>query len=325
MSLPDAHAMICRRPGIGARGLCLGLLMALMPLAQADESRWSFTFLLGAHVTDMSDLDDGLYNAPLMGNAQILIREGGNNTEIQDFRFDNPLHADKAATLAGVEFAWHPNERHAFFFGVSSWERTSIDVTTGNLPLQQFFINNVVNSERRSTISFTEYTMGWRYNFFRRPKFRFYSSLSVHEMFDIDYKEDWVFLFVSSPIEDIVGVRRDMVVRAQTSSLFMGGLGVGGEWFLRDWLSLGLEGSYLISESDFTLRDIKERNDFNDNDLVFRNGMPYRELSDGRLGYLRSGVTPKDLEDPATRESHYKKIKLNFDGWRVLFRVSLYY
>ncbi|HHH36641.1 MAG TPA: hypothetical protein ENK48_07420 [Gammaproteobacteria bacterium] len=339
MSLPDGQILSCRSAGPRRAIACLVFLALGLVQSQAgaQETRWSFSVVLGAHGTNMDDLDQGLYNAPLEGSAQILIREGGNNTggegevidqnetEIRNFRFDNPLNADNAATIAGVEFAWHPNERHAFFFGVSSWERTSIEVHTGNLPLQQFFINNVVNSERTGTISFTEYTLGWRYNFFRRPRFRLYSSLSIHEMFDIDYKEEWVFLFVNTPIEDLVGVRRDMVMEAQTASLFMGGVGLGGEWFLRDWLSLGLEASYLLSEGDFTLRDVKQRDDFVDNDLVFRDGMPYRRMSDGRLGYLRSDVPPEALENADTRESFYNKIRLNFDGWRFLFRVSLYY
>ncbi len=318
---------------------CLWALLAVLaaPPAQADETRWSFSFILGAHVTEMKDLNQGLYNSPFEGSAQVLIREGGNNTggdgevidqnetEIMDYRFGNPLPDDRAATLAGVEFAWHPNDRHAFFIGISTWERTSINITTGNLPLQQYFINNVVNSRRSGTVSFTEYNLGWRYNFFRRPKFRLYSALSVHEIFDIDYKERWVFLFADSPIEDLVGVRRDMVMEAQTASLFMGGVGLGAEWFLRDWISLGFEGSYLISQDDFTLRHIKQRDDFISGDEIFRNGMPFRQMSDGTLGYLRKDARPEDLEDPDTRESFYEAMKLNFDGWRLLFRVNFYY
>ncbi len=302
-----------------------------------DETRWSFSFLLGAHVAETEDLNKGLYKSPFIGDAVILIREGGSGTGVdgedvdqnetaeQPFRFDNPLPDEKAATLAGFEFAWHPNDRHAFFFGINSWERTATNEVTGNLPLQQYFINNIVNGKRTGTLSFTEYQLGWRYSFLRKPKYRVYSSLSIHEVFDLDYQERWVFLFADSPIEDLVGVRRDVFMESQTASLFMGGFGIGGEWFIRDWLSLGFEGKYMLSEREFSLRDIRERNDFISGDQVTRSGMPFRRMSDGRLGYLVEDASTDDVDDPDTREDFYRSIRLNLDGWRLLFRVNLYY
>ncbi len=333
-SADDSHAGRCIRQAAGWLAVAVVLWAGG---AQADETRWSFSFILGGHVTEMQDLNRGLYNSPLVGEATVLVREGGQNvggdgevidqneTEVIGFRFDNPLPNDTAATIGGIEFSWQPNDRHAFFIGVGTWERTSINVTSDNLPLQQFNVSNVVNSERIATVSFTEYNLGWRYSFFRRPRFRFYTTLAIHEVFDIDYRERWVFLFTESPIDDLVGVRRDMVVEAQTAALFMGGAGLGMEWFLRDWLSLGFEGRYLVSQDDFSLRDVRMRDDFNPNDEVFRTGMPYRELADGTLGYLRPDATPADVQDPATRENSYNEMKLKFDGWRLLFKVSIYY
>jgi len=305
--------------------------------AFGDETRWNFSLLLGAHIAETKDLTDGLYKSPFVGDAVILVREGGagagvdgedidqNETAEEPFRFDIPLPDDQAATLAGFEFSWHPNDRHAFFFGINSWERTAVNEVTGNLPLQQFFVNNVVNGKRTGTLSFTEYQLGWRYSFVRKPKYRIYSSLSIHEVFDIDYQERWVFLFVDSPIEDLIGVRRDIFMESQTAALFMGGIGFGGEWFIRDWLSLGFEGKYMLSEREFTLRDIRVRNDFVSGDQINRSGMPFRRMSDGRLGYLVPDATAEDVGDPDTREDFYRNIKLNLDGWRLLFRVNLYY
>ncbi len=302
-----------------------------------DETRWSFSLLLGVHASATDDLNKGLYRSPFLGDAVILVREGGtgtgadgedidqNETADEPFIFENRLPDEQAATLAGFEFAWHPSDRHAFFFGINSWERTAINEVAGNLPLQQFFINNIVEGKRTGTLSFTEYQLGWRYSFLRKPRYRVYSSLSIHEVFDIDYQERWVFLFADSPIEDLIGVRRDIFMEAQTASLFMGGIGFGGEWFIRDWLSLGFEGKYMIGESDFTLRDVRERNDFVSGDQITRSGMPFRRMSDGRLGYLVEDATADDVEDPDTREDFYRTIRLSLDGWRLLFRVNLYY
>ena len=318
-------------------GYVLLTFLLTAPQAYAQNSKtWSMSLLLGGHLPDLKPLSDGLYKAPLLGQAEVLVYEGNqtgqvgdnvdqNITEIQDFRFDNQSPPVGMGAVAGIEFQWHPNDRHSLIIGTGAMEKTSINRVVGDLPMQSYFVSNEVLSDRRDKISYTEYTVGWRYNFIRKPRFRMYSRLTAHEVFDIDFREEYVFRFIESPIPDLIDVRRVMVVNAQTASLFMGQVGIGAEWFLRDWLSIGVEGGYLVGESKFKLHDVTTKNDFLDSDNVFRTGMPYIKMSDGTLGYMVSGTTAQDVIDPNTRENYYRTLKLGFDGWRLGFRITLYY
>jgi len=306
--------------------------------AQVDKE-WSMSLLLGGHLPDLKPLSDGLYKAPFIGNAEILLFEGTtigesalpgdvideNITEERPFVFANDVPSVGVGMQAGLEFQWHANERHSLIIGLGSMEKTSINRVFANLPLQQYFVSNTVFSERRDKISYTEYTLGWRYNWLRRPKFHVYSRLLIHEVFDIDFREDFVFRFVESPIEDLVDVRRVMLVEAQRASVLMGQIGVGAEWFIRDWLSIGGEVGWLIGRKKFKLGNVSMKDDFLDTDNIFRNGLPYRVMSDGNLGYLKPGTTPEDVADPATRENFYNPISLSFSGLRAMFRINFYY
>lgn len=311
------------------------LLFAFAPASWALDERWSVSFSLGGHLPSLGHLDDGLYRSAFLGSATVLVREGStggggdgedaNETEVIPFRYGNDIGPAGAGPMGAVEFAWHANDRHAFIFGFGSMENVASNRGVGNLPVQQYFVSNVVESERRGKVSFTEYTLGWRYTFLRRNNMRLYSRLTVHEVFDIDYREEWTFLFTQSPIADLIGVRRNMVAEAASSSLFMGQFGVGGEWFLNDWFSLGLEGGYLFGENEFSLREVTLRDDFTAGDAINRSGLPFRQMPDGTLGFLNPGATIEDVENPATRDQAYTPIRLGFDGWRLGFRVNIYF
>jgi len=303
----------------------------------AEDPYWSFSLVLGGHLPQLDALDDGLLQSDLLGDATVLIREGGqattsdsqvvdtNQSEIITFVYSNRVEPVKIGAYGAFEFAWHATPRNALIFGLGSWEKTSLNVTQGNLPLQQYFARNVVDSERRGRISYTEYTFGWRHDFRTKGKLKLYSRLSIHEVFDIDYREDFVFRFVDTPIPDLLGVRRDLVIEAQTASIFMAQIGGGAEWMLADWLSLGIEGGYLIGDRDFQLRNVKFTNDLADNDQVDTTGLPGVALGTGNLAYLSSTATPVDVRDVTTREKFYRPINLRFEGFRFGLRLTMYF
>ncbi len=321
---------------VGRTVVALALLSPSLCFADEDPY-WSFSLVLGGHLPQLNAVDDGLLQADLLGDATVLIREGGqttssdsqvvdtNKSEIIPFVYSNRVEPVKIGVYGAFEFAWHATPRNALIFGLGSWEKTALNVTQGNLPLQQYFARNVVDSERRGRISYTEYTFGWRHDFRTEGKLKLYSRLSLHEVFDIDYREDFVFRFVESPIPDLLGVRRDLVMQGQTASVFMAQIGGGVEWMLTDWFSLGIEGGYLMGDRDFQIRDVKFTNDLADNDQADLTGLPGLATGNGNLSYLSPTATPEDVRDITTRENFYRPINLRFDGFRFGVRVTMYF
>lgn len=323
-----------------ALGGMLALMLTMPSLSFAasdDEPYWGFSLVFGGHLPQLSAIDDGLFQSDLIGDATVLIREGGNTTsgdsqvidtnksEIIPFIYSNRIQPVKVGAYGAFEFAWHATPENALIFGLGSWEKTSLNVTQGNLPLQQYYVRNIVDSERRGRISYTEYTFGWRHDFRTEGKLKLYSRLSLHELFDVDYREDYVFRFAFTPIPDLQGVRRDLVVQAQTASVFMAQLGGGAEWMLADWLSLGLEGGYMLGDRDFELKDVKYTNDLADNDQADITGLPAVKLGNGTLGYLSPTATPESLRDATTRLNNYRPIRLRFEGFRFALRLTMYF
>lgn len=329
-----------RGAGLRSCGAALALVLAAPSLAFAvedGEPYWGFSLVLGGHLPQLSALDNGLFQSNLLGDATVLIREGTltttgdsqvvdtNKTEIIPFVYSNRIEPVKVGAYGAFEFAWHATPRNALIFGFGSWEKTSLNVTTGNLPIQQYYVNNVVDSERRGRISYTEYTFGWRHDFRPDDKLKVYSRFSLHEVFDVDYREDYVFRFASTPIKDLLGVRRDLVVTAQTASVFMAQFGGGAEWMLTDWLSLGAEGGYLLGDRDFQLKQVKYLNDLATNDQADITGLPGVALANGSLGYLDPNATPVDTRDATTRLNNYHPIRLRFEGFRFALRLTMYF
>ena len=277
------------------------------------RGEWSFSMAFGAHRANLNELNKGLFKAPLLGKGAIFADENEQESTIKTFRFDKDLPESPNGAKAAFELQWHANSKHALIFGIGSWEKTSIVREPGEVPTQGAI--NVVNFERRAKISYSEYSIGWRYAFFDRAKYQFYFRSSFHEVFDIDYREDFVFSYISG--SDVAGFRRIQVMEAQTAALFMGQLALGAEWFFRNWFSMGVEAGYLKGERSVQLRNQTFLTDFVARDNIEFSARPYGAASDGNLGYLSPG---SDINNVS-----YRRMKLNFSGWQVMVRINIYY
>lgn len=283
----------------------------------SDHGEWSFSLIVGGHSPKLTSLYNGLYQAPLLGEGEL----GGNvdsndnaveGNENQEFRFENKLPVSSTGAKAGFETQWHANKKHTLLLGIGSWEKTSIGYQSGDL-VARGAVNKVV-FERRAKMSYSEYYIGWQYALFSTPGFRLYIRASFNEMFDIDYREDYIFDFISG--SNLATFRRIVVMEAQTAALFMGQLGVGAEKYFSKWFAIGVEAGYLKGERSVQLRDRKDKFDFAERDrLGFHN--TYGDSGGGNIGYL---AAESDINNPI-----YKKMKLSFDGWQVLLRMNIYY
>ncbi|MEQ6342732.1 MAG: hypothetical protein M3A44_14065 [Gammaproteobacteria bacterium] len=283
--------------------------------AKQDEYQWSFSPILGIHAPNLKVLNEGVFRAPLKYEADILTAD--TPTRIIGQVFSNPLPGINYAPLAGIEFQWKPDKKNALLIGGSTWEGSSASTVNGRFPVQGFEAN--VTNDRRATLSYNEFFLGWKHTAISQPdKYNLYFRLSLHEIFDIGYREDWVFLYLDGPAATF---KKIFVIESKATGILMLQPGVGGEVFLKKWLSLGFETSYSYGLRKFTFRNNNINRDFLPTDGIFMN-------TPVRPNPSESGVSdPEDgnLEYQAADGSGYKKLRLSFDGWKALFKINIYY
>jgi len=222
------------------------------------------------------------------------------------------LTGSSVGAKTSLTFLWSANERHSIIFGFGSWEATAFGVSTINIPIQgklkQLFY------ERRAKFSYTEFSTGWRYNIYNSNKYRVYSRLAVHEMFDLDFRDDSIFTFFDR--DGNVEFRRIVVMEAQTGALMTGEFGFGGEWRLSKWFSLGAEVAYLLAERPVQLRDLDVKGVGTIDSI--QGGLPYGARSDRTVGYLVD-FGGESVDD------RYERLDIDMSGVQVMFSINVRY
>lgn len=289
--------------------LCL-LLLSYLPSAFSEQGRLSVSPYLGLHKPALEDLNRNEFKAPIAGTADVVLASG--EAEEQAVMFPNPLPEFTPGANAGLEFIWYLNDRYDFIAGGGTWEVSSRALAQGSLYLQGNSAD--AYNERTARLSYNEFYFGLRYNLVRSPKkFKGYYRLTLNEVFDIDYREDLIFLFTSGGAE---GVKKSIILQSQATGLLMLQPGIGMEYSFSDLISVGVEASYLFGFRRITLRDGKLDVDFLPSDNLSL-WLPQRvDPISGDLQYL--------AQQPANEED-YSKIRLNFDGWKVLFKVNIHF
>ena len=287
--------------------LAILLMVSEVVSARQEASQWSFSPVLGIHAPSLQPLNEGVFRAPFSGRADILLV---GDTPIQGtFQFKNPLPSVDYGPLAGIEFQWKMSDEYWFLMGGSAWEGASEASANGVLPIQG--VLSRASNSRRGKLSYNEFFMGWRHNVIRRPeKLNLYYRVSLHEIFDVDYREDWAFLFLDGPVESF---RKNMIIQSQATGILLLQIGFGAEIFLREWLSVGLESGYAYGLRDFTLRDSSVKVDFLDTDNLFVD-VP-----------LRPNPQTLNMEYNAENGAGYNPLTLSFNGWKALVKLNIYY
>lgn len=312
------------------------VLLATMPFtavyAQINGYDWSVTPTVGIHAPELEALNERGLKAPLFGTGSITINEPGTETtnEERSFGFANRLDDINLATNAGLEFQWWQSPKHIFLMGMSTWEGTSRGRVNGVMPIQAELRN--VTYERRVKLSYNEFSFGWKYLIKHRPnKYLVYSRVSLNELFDVDMRDELVFT-ISQPGSDLDQIKRITILKAQTTGLLMFQVGMGAEYFLKKNVSIGMEGGWIFGEKSFEFRNLSEENNRvgNDNYLVQppmaarTTGAPLGTRSPNIDPYFDWTTLPNNSQGgrdyPAPTD-----MKLRFDGWKAMFRISLYY
>ncbi len=297
--------------GLGSGWSMIGLLLLAMA-AQADDTgdtpRWSVSPMLGLFSPRLELLNDGEFKAPLPGQGRIILPDTGVNIDF-DFVVENPLPSIRYGTDAGAEFAYRIDDDNTVFIGMSSWEASSTAVVATELPFQGVLSTTLY--ERTGTISYNQFYLGLSRRLWRRDRLSIHGLLSLHELYDVDFKEDMVFAFQSGPAATF---KRLIVTQSQATGAQLIRLGLGLDYRVYRRFSLGLDMGYFASYRQFLLGNASLETDIQDQDnLSFR--LPSIQDASGRIQYLAAtnGFTA----------NRYEPLKLDFAGWNLMFRANL--
>ncbi len=280
------------------------------PPPSPPQKEWSISPILGVHQPNLKGLNEGVFNSPFAATSELAAGTGANNSLL--FTFPNPLPELGPSGYAGFEFEWAMTPKTNWIAGFGTWEGNSSAMTSGSMPFQRGYTDTIF--QRSASISYNEVYFGARYNLFFSPKrYRIYGRLTLNTLFDIDYRENQLFQF---KIEDGLIVTRSIIVEGRSTAALATQTGIGAEYYIGDRFSLSVEAGITLSVRKFYLSTSAYNTDFADNDgyLLFFGTIdpdPY-----GRLEYLT-------IADDDTTE--YNPMKLEIDGWKLLFRVSMFY
>ena len=290
-----------------------------------EYGQWSFALLVGGESPDLKALDNVVFNQAVTGSGTIKQSQSQNSNVTVPFSFNTPMAVKNYGDKAGLELQWHANPTNSLIFGIGSWSKSGASDQNGTIPTQGVY--NDVTFKRRAIISYAEYNLGWRYTFFRKSKLILYARTTIHEAFDVDYREDFIISYyrgiasqTSSSNTSGTGsntantatqaFNRARIVQAKTASMFMGEFALGGEWFFLKWLAVGVEAGYMRAEKSIQFQNAKLQTDYQSTDNISFDG------GGSMAFYVNNG---------SNQLFAARKLNINFSGWQVMFHVNIYY
>jgi len=269
--------------------------------------------MLGVNSPNLDLINDKVFPAKLPVRGELLFEDADGNASQVSYEVDNPLPAIKYGTEAGIEFRMELDQRNHIVIGLSSWEGVSTALVRTTLPFQGRLTDTVY--ERYASISYLQYYLGWRRDLVKKhKKYSLYTRVLLNEVFDIDFRENFVFEFTDAA-DGVTTFKRITQFESQATGNLMLQPGIGGELFLREWLSFGADLGYSFGLNKFELGNSQFNNDIQPQDTLSID-YPTEIIPDGRgkRGYLSDD-----------REEGYQKMELDMSGWRAMFKVNIYY
>ena len=297
--------------------LFLMLLPGLSIAAGSNKEHWTTGLFFGAHEPRILDIANGLQKSPIIGFGNVKEIPGdASSSKRYDFSIKSNLTPKSTGVKTGFTIAWDANQRHSMIFSIAAWENSLYASQVSELPIQSSLTPTHI--ARKSITSYTEYSLGWRFNFLKLKSLSFFTHASIHEIFDIDYKDNIVFtLNYDNPGDSYT---RAMVLEAQTASMMLTGLALGMEYKTRENFSINVSGGYLYGKKSTSLNNLNYKEDFLSQDGLDFYGKPFGVDDKGDLFYLPASTTPENFNDT---ESPYKALNFSLNGWQVLVLMSL--
>lgn len=297
------------RAGVRGRfawALVLLLLSGTCPAKDGDR-KWSFTPLIGVSSPSLSKLNNGLFRSPLIWSGNVVTQPSG-ASQTENITVRNPLPKLRYGAKLGLEVAYDITGRDAIEFGYSTWDSSSTSTSQVVLPFQGQF--NDVFFERTGDFQYNSFHLGWRHRIYGdHGKWRINTHFGLRELFDIDYRENMVFLFQTGPTQSF---KRIIQVIPKATGVLMVDLGLGGEYFFTDWLSLGLRAGYSFGVQPFHMNNATIKSDFQANDNVGTLQLPLRPGTNGQMQYL------------LPNGQGYSDLSLRMNGWNTMLAITIY-
>ena len=169
----------------GLSALCLFCILYAPALLAKEDFSWSATPMLGIHSPALTGLNGAEFDATLTGTGSIII-DASSSVDVP-FKIINPLEDIRYGTESGLEFELGFWPHDALLFGLGSWEGITTSQVITEMPFQG--IMSQAAFERSADISYTQYYLGWKHYLVDRPRrYKVYSRLTLHELFDVDFR-----------------------------------------------------------------------------------------------------------------------------------------
>jgi len=213
----------------------------------------------------------------------------------------------------GVEIEWEMKPRHALVFSLSEWQNETVARDTVPLLLSPTGGTILVPRSARYNLAVNQVALTWRYSFFNEPGAgRFYMNIGLFGGAFSSLTIDSLMKVTNPPLGNPFASMGSLEAR---STSFTTRFGFGGAFFIRSWLSLGLEANYLFAEA--AKLEVKREFPASFSDLVGVQGLTpnaCQRRADTRVG--GDTLSFIDCEDDQVIErSGAKVLKLRLDGY----------
>lgn len=253
----------------------------------------------------LSDLNQGLFNAPLFGTAVTLDNYGAPFT--QSFQIHNNVPEFDYGSGSGIELKAHLTPNFALVFGVSKWgDQTDATVTT---PFTLKRRPNQAQFSRSVGLGLKETYLGIQHSFIENQKTHGFWRLAWHDFSDIYLQERLDFVFTGGPQ---AGESRFFHHLSKGTSASAMEIGLGLDYFIRPWLSVSASAGRIIGRASSTLGSAHSIEDFTPADDVYL-------ILPAIVGRENQVLQYQD------NNGNYHDIALNFGGWTSSMSINFYF
>jgi hypothetical protein len=281
--------------------------IALTPTAGFAEQNYyiSVAPVYTFYKPQLGDLNQGLFNAPLLGTAVTLDNYGAPVTHA--FQIHNNVPAFDYGNGRGIELKAHLTPNLALVFGISKWDdRTSSTVTT---PFTLKRHPNQAQFSRSIALGIEETYLGIQHSFIENQKMHGFWRLAWHDFSDIYLQEKLDFSFTSGPQ---AGESRFFYHSSTGNSASAMEIGLGLDYFIRPWLSVSANAGRMVGRASSKLGSAHYIEGFTPADDVYL-------ILPAIAGIENQALKYQDIN------GNYHDIVLNFGGWKSSVNINFYF